>query len=101
FILVNAATADPTSLDANQQAAVPAPSLVADYVPINVPVLFLPGEMSKQVSVPVVMDNLAAPEDGLNNLNNADRFDVVLSSPFNATIDKGIGEGAIIDDDGL
>ncbi len=62
-----------------------------DYTTATGPLSFAPGEMTKNIAVPVVNDTLDEAAETLN---------VTLSSPTNATIADGTGVLTITDNDG-
>ena len=62
-----------------------------DYVATTGTLSFLPGEMVKTVSVPVVGNTASEPDK---------TFTLKLSEPKNAPIVKGVGTGFILNDDG-
>jgi hypothetical protein len=61
-----------------------------DYLPVSEDVRFEPGELSKQVGVPIVGDTV--PE-------NMETFTVNLSAASGAAIAQGAGVGSIVDND--
>jgi hypothetical protein len=61
-----------------------------DYQAASGTLTFAPGETSKTITVPVVGDRLPEPNE---------TFAVHLSSPTNATIADGQGDGTIVDDE--
>ncbi len=62
----------------------------SDYVGSSGSLSFAPGEQSKTISIQVVGDTSNEPDE---------MFNVVLSSPVNATISNGTGIGSILNDD--
>jgi chitinase len=64
----------------------------ADYVAASGTLTFAPGETSKTVTIAVKGDLLA---------ESTESFQVVLSSPVNATLTRSIGTGTILDNDDL
>lgn len=61
-----------------------------DYIATNGTLTFAPGENSKTIPVPVIGDYIIEPTE---------TFTVNLSNPVNATINRGVGEGTIGNDD--
>ncbi|MEQ1851491.1 MAG: Calx-beta domain-containing protein, partial [Chthoniobacteraceae bacterium] len=78
-VTVNYATSDGTANDG------------ADYTGISGMVTFLAGQTSQTVTVPIVNDAI---------FENSETFNVVLSSPVNATIADPNGVGTILDNGG-
>lgn len=62
----------------------------SDYQSTGGTLTFLPGEVSKTVSVPIVGDRLGESNE---------TFFVNLSNPFNAELSDGQGAGTIVDDE--
>ena len=62
----------------------------SDYVSSQGTVHFAPGEVSKTLSVDVVADDVAEPDE---------QFQVILSSPVGADVAHGVGQSTILDDD--
>lgn len=63
-----------------------------DYIPVSGTLTFAPGETRKTISAAVVGDITFEPDE---------TFSIILSSPTNASVVKGIGIGTIINDDSL
>jgi hypothetical protein len=63
----------------------------ADFTAASGTVTFNPGEVSKTVKIKVKGDRTAEPNEN---------FTVVLSTPSNLTIGRGVGIGTIVNDDG-
>jgi uncharacterized repeat protein (TIGR01451 family) len=62
----------------------------SDYVSTNGTLVFAPGEVQKQITVEVIGDTIAEPNE---------TFFVTLTNAFNGVIRNGRGVGTILDDD--
>jgi hypothetical protein len=87
-VLLSASSADPVSVDyATADGSAKAPD---DYAATSGTLTFAPGELSKQVTVPIVGDTLDEPHE---------TYSLNLSNSAGATIADGRGAGTILDND--
>jgi subtilisin-like proprotein convertase family protein len=63
-----------------------------DYNPVSGTLSFLPGETRKTIGVPIIGDRLEEQDED---------FRVVLDKLVNTTLDKSVGVGTIVNDDGV
>ena len=85
-VTVDYATADGGGSKGGSWATAP-----SDYLAASGMLTFAPGDTSESITVTVNGDATDEPDEA---------FNVVLSSPTNATIGDGTGTGTILDDDG-